>query len=73
MKRRRELTILCRNRKCRNPIKMIATLDISYYHTRDREDIYNVSVDVVPSVQDKSCKKCGRKVVIIGPLIGSVV
>jgi len=73
MKRRIPLTILCRNRKCRNPTEVIATLDISYYHTEYREDIYKVNVDIASSVQDKSCKKCGRKMVIIGPLIGSVV
>lgn len=70
MKRRRELTILCRNRKCRNPVKVIITLDIYFYHTKDREDIYNVEIS---NVTNENCKKCGRKVGALGPLIGSVV
>lgn len=68
MKKRIELTILCR--KCRNPVEVMVTLDISFYHTKDREDIYNVGIS---NVTNKNCKKCGRKVVALGPLIGSVV
>lgn len=77
MKKRRELTILCRNRKCRNPVEVIVTLDISFYRTnyrtKDREDIYKVSINVASDVENKRCKKCGRKIVVKGPLIGSIV
>lgn len=73
MKRRKKITILCLNRKCRNSIEVIVTLDISFYRTKDQQDIYKVGIDVASDVENRSCKKCGRKVHIIGPLIGSVV
>lgn len=68
MKRRRELTILCR--KCRNPIKVTVTLEIGYYTTNNFGDIYKVRI---VDVSNKNCKKCGREIKAIGPLIGSSV
>lgn len=70
MKRRKELTILCRNRKCRNPIKVTVTLDISFLHVKDGVNIYRVGIE---NVTNNNCKKCRQRVHALGPLIGSVI